>query len=730
MSSHTALPIEPLDVLIIGAGVSGIGAAAYLRRHQPHKVFAILESRERMGGTWDLFRYPGIRSDSDLYTFGFDFKPWTKAKSLADAADILEYLREAVAEYQLDPFIQYRQKVVSANWQSDKGLWAVCVEDGHTAETRTIECRWLFSAGGYYRYDQGFSPRFEGAEQFKGQIIHPQHWPERLDYRGKHVVVIGSGATAVTLIPAMADEVASITMLQRTPSYIVNQPANDSVAAFLRKILPAQTAYSLTRYKNAKITLVFWRFCQRFPGLARKLLIWLTRRELPKGYPVDVHFNPPYKPWDQRLCSVPEGDLFKAISAGKASVVTDHIERFTESGVLLKSGTELKADIIITATGLNVQLFGGIALHKDGEPVVLSQTLAYKGTMLSGVPNFAFAVGYTNSSWTLKVCLLCDHFCRLLGFMDSQGHNVCEPKAPDGVETRPLLDFGAGYVQRALDSMPRQGPREPWVMSMDYFIVGLGLQLIYWPEALIAGLVERGLRVITLDNRDSGRSFFTEVTPPTTLQQFFRKPTAGYDLGDMADDVIGLMDGLRLGAAHVVGMSMGGMIAQTLAARYPQRVMSLASIFSTTGSLRVGQPAFKTILQLLRRPPRNQRESVRDYVEIMRSVGTTLEWDEQAHRDYAMQAWERGGGEASNLGMARQIGAIINSGDRTQELQRIRCNTLVIHAEKDLMVATSGGFATAAAIPRARLVLLPGMGHDFPACLTGTLLSLLAGQMH
>ncbi|HCL3185267.1 TPA: NAD(P)/FAD-dependent oxidoreductase, partial [Pseudomonas aeruginosa] len=363
----------------------------------------------------------------------------------------------------------YRQKVVSANWQSDKGLWAVCVEDGHTAETRTIECRWLFSAGGYYRYDQGFSPRFEGAEQFKGQIIHPQHWPERLDYRGKHVVVIGSGATAVTLIPAMADEVASITMLQRTPSYIVNQPANDSVAAFLRKILPAQTAYSLTRYKNAKITLVFWRFCQRFPGLARKLLIWLTRRELPKGYPVDVHFNPPYKPWDQRLCSVPEGDLFKAISAGKASVVTDHIERFTESGVLLKSGTELKADIIITATGLNVQLFGGIALHKDGEPVVLSQTLAYKGTMLSGVPNFAFAVGYTNSSWTLKVCLLCDHFCRLLGFMDSQGHNVCEPKAPDGVETRPLLDFGAGYVQRALDGMPRQGPREPWVMSMDYF---------------------------------------------------------------------------------------------------------------------------------------------------------------------------------------------------------------------------------------------------------------------
>ncbi|WP_085654154.1 MULTISPECIES: NAD(P)/FAD-dependent oxidoreductase [unclassified Pseudomonas] len=469
MSSHAVLPTEPLDVLIMGAGVSGIGAAAYLRRNQPGKVFAILESRERAGGTWDLFRYPGIRSDSDLFTFGFDFKPWTKEKSLADAEDILEYLKETVDEYGLAPLIQYQQKVVSANWQSDKGLWAVQVEDGHLGVTRTIQCRWLFGAGGYYRYDQGFSPRFEGSEQFKGQIIHPQHWPEDLDYAGKHVVVIGSGATAVTLIPAMADKVASITMLQRTPSYIINQPAKDGVAAFLRKVLPAQAAYSLTRWKNAKITLGFWSFCQRFPKLSRKLLMWLTRKELPKDFPVDVHFNPPYDPWDQRLCSVPEGDLFKTISSGKASVETDHIQRFTESGVLLKSGKELKADIIVTATGLNVQMFGGITLHKDGQPVTLSQTLAYKGMMLSGVPNFAFAVGYTNSSWTLKVCLLCDHFCRLLGFMDEQGHAVCEPQAPEGIETRPLLDFGAGYVKRALDGMPRQGPCEPWIMSMDYF---------------------------------------------------------------------------------------------------------------------------------------------------------------------------------------------------------------------------------------------------------------------
>lgn len=469
MSSHATLSQEPLDVLIMGAGVSGIGAASYLRRHQPDKVFVILESREQIGGTWDLFRYPGIRSDSDLYTFGFDFKPWTKEKSLADATDILEYLRETVEEFKLEPFIHYKQKVISANWQSDRGLWIVQVEDGRTGEQRAVQCRWLFSAGGYYRYDEGFSPRFEGGERFKGQIIHPQHWPEDIDYTGKRVVVIGSGATAVTLIPAMANKVAHITMLQRTPSYIINQPATDSVARFLRKVLPAQAAYSLTRYKNAKITLAFWRFSQRFPKLARKLLISMTRKELPKDYPVDIHFNPPYNPWDQRLCSVPDGDLFKSISSGKASVVTDHIQTLTESGILLKSGAKIDADIIITATGLNVQLFGGVSLYKDGKPVVLNQTLAYKGMMLSGVPNFAFALGYTNSSWTLKVCLLCEHFCRLLGFMDDHGYAVCEAVAPEGIKTRPLLDFGAGYVQWALDSVPRQGPGEPWVMSMDYF---------------------------------------------------------------------------------------------------------------------------------------------------------------------------------------------------------------------------------------------------------------------
>lgn len=469
MPSQSAHLDEPLDVLIVGAGISGIGMAAYLRRKQPGKRFAILESRERMGGTWDLFRYPGIRSDSDFYTFGFDFKPWGKDKNLADGRDILEYLQEAIEENGLETAIQYQQQVESANWLSAEGLWAVRVRDGVRGETRTVMTRWLFSAAGYYRYDQGFCPRFEGTERFKGQIVHPQHWPEDLDYAGKRVVVIGSGATAVTLIPAMADRVEHITMLQRTPTYIVSQPAVDPVAMFLKKILPPQAAYLAIRYVNARFTIWFWGFCQRFPKLARKLLMGLVRRALPKGYPVDEHFNPPYKPWDQRLCSVPENDLFKSISAGKASVVTDHIQTFTESGILLKSGKEIEADIIITATGLNVQLFGGMTLYKDGQPVTLSSALAYKGMMLSGLPNFGFAAGYTNSSWTLKVCLICDHFCRLLAYMDEHGHAVCEAQAPAGIKTRPLLDFGAGYVQRAVDGLPRQGPREPWVMSMDYF---------------------------------------------------------------------------------------------------------------------------------------------------------------------------------------------------------------------------------------------------------------------
>lgn len=469
MTVHSLPQADHVEVLIIGAGISGIGAARYLQKEHPGKSYQILEARNDLGGTWDLFRYPGIRSDSDLYTFGYEFKPWTQEKAIADAGSILQYLRETATEHGIDRRIVYGQRVISANWRSGLAHWEVVVESAASGQRRTVTCRWLFSAGGYYRYDEGFTPRFEGLERFKGQLVHPQHWPEDLDYSGKRVLVIGSGATAVTLVPAIAPKAAHVTMLQRTPTYVLNLPSRDPIAHALRRLLPEKLAYALVRYKNVSLSRGIWRFCQRFPQAARKLIRYFNRISLPEGYPVDEHFNPPYNPWDQRVCAVPDGDLFKALSNGSASIVTDHIETFTERGVRLKSGRELEADIVVTATGLNVQLFGGIALAKDGHPVKLSQTVAYKGMMLSGVPNFAFAVGYTNSSWTLKVGLLCEHFCRLLAHMDAKGYAVCQPSAPPDMPTRPLLDFGAGYVQRVLDQLPHQGPGEPWVMSMDYF---------------------------------------------------------------------------------------------------------------------------------------------------------------------------------------------------------------------------------------------------------------------
>ncbi|MBW7013252.1 NAD(P)/FAD-dependent oxidoreductase [Pseudomonas sp. N040] len=455
--------------MIIGAGISGIGAAYYLQRDLPGKSYVILEGREALGGTWDLFRYPGIRSDSDLYTFGYEFKPWLNPKAIASADSILEYLHETVAEYAIDQHIRFQHRVRSAAWSSAEARWTLEVERLDTGECQRMTCNWLFSAAGYYRYDAGFTPHFEGVEQFQGQLIHPQHWPENLDYRGKRVLVIGSGATAVTLVPALTDKAAHVTMLQRTPSYVLNVPAEDPIARLLRRLLPTERAYALTRRKNVLISRGIWLLCQKYPNVARRLIRHFNKKALPEGYPVDEHFNPPYNPWEQRLCAVPDGDLFKAISDGSASIVTDHIRTFTAKGVSLRSGRELEADIIVTATGLNLQLFGGVQLSVDGQVPDLSHKVAFKGMMLDGIPNFAFSVGYTNSSWTLKVGLLCEHFCRLLAYMDQHGYSSCSAQLPAAdMPTRPLLDFGAGYVQRAINSLPRQGPGAPWLMSMNY----------------------------------------------------------------------------------------------------------------------------------------------------------------------------------------------------------------------------------------------------------------------
>jgi monooxygenase len=461
--------LDSVDVLIVGAGVSGIGAAYYLQRDHPGRSYAILEARDASGGTWDLFRFPGVRSDSDLHTFGYEFRPWRSEVAIADGDSILAYLRETSAEYGIDRHIRYRTKVAAADWSEADARWTVTTQDADTGERGIVSCKWLFCAAGYYRYDEGFTPNFEGRERFGGQLVHPQHWPADLDYAGKRVVVIGSGATAVTLLPAMAPTAAHVTMLQRTPSYVLPVPTRDKLNARLTALLGDKRAYAITRRMNIARQVAIWRVCQKYPDAARKVIRRVNAKMLPEGYPVDEHFNPPYGPWDQRMCIVPDGDLFRAIRSGKASVVTGPIETFTETGVLLKDGRELPADIIVTATGLNVQALGGITLTVDGEPVSVPERFVYKGMMLSGVPNFAFVFGYTNASWTLKVGLACEYFCRLLAHLDDRGYDVARPAAAEaGMPGRPFTDFASGYIKRALGQLPRQGSRAPWRISPTY----------------------------------------------------------------------------------------------------------------------------------------------------------------------------------------------------------------------------------------------------------------------
>ncbi|MEU5382277.1 flavin-containing monooxygenase [Kitasatospora cineracea] len=460
---------EHLDVLIVGAGMSGIGAGCRLAAERPGRSFALLEARDGCGGTWDLFRYPGVRSDSDLYTFGYAFKPWRHRESLARGPQILAYLRETVREHGLEPRIRYRQRVVGASWSTERARWTVEVEHVGTGRRTTLTCGWLFCAAGYYRYDRGHTPPLAGLERFAGPVVHPQHWPAGLDHSGRRVLVVGSGATAVTLVPALAERAAHVTMLQRTPGYVMPVPRRDALAALLRRLLGERRGHALVRRRNIVRQHAVWAFCRRHPRAARRIIRRANVRRLPPGYPVDEHFAPPYDPWDQRLCAAPDGDLFTAISDGRASVVTDRISRFTEHGVRLASGRELAADLVVTATGLEVRAFGGIPLRVDGVPVRPAETVAYKGVMLSGVPNFVYALGYPNASWTLKVDLLCAHFARLLAHMDRHGHRICRPEVADpAMPLRPLLDFAAGYLRRGAPLLPRQGDRSPWRAPAGY----------------------------------------------------------------------------------------------------------------------------------------------------------------------------------------------------------------------------------------------------------------------
>ncbi len=461
-------------MLVVGAGLSGIGAAAHLTMRRPGTTYAVLEARDTLGGTWDLFRYPGIRSDSDLHTFGYSFRPWRKENSLAGAAEILEYLRETAQEYGVLDRIHYGQRVIRADWSTVDARWTVtAVRTDATTGAReevTWTARWLFAATGYYRYDRGHSPELPGLDAFGGTVVHPQQWPEDLDTSGKRVVVLGSGATAVTLVPALAATAAHVTMLQRSPTYVLPQPNVDPVAQLLRRVLGERRGARATRAKNIVQTQLFYKAARRFPAGVRRLVRSLNVRSLPDGYPVDVHFNPRYDPWDQRLCVVPDADLFRAIGRGSASVVTDTVTGFTADGVRLAGGDTLPADVLVTATGLELLVFGGIEATVDGRPVDPPQHLAYKGAMLSDVPNFVFAIGYTNASWTLKVDLVCRWMCRVLDEADRRGADVVVPVLGDpDVPTRPLLDFAAGYVQRSVAVLPRTGPAQPWRLPQSWF---------------------------------------------------------------------------------------------------------------------------------------------------------------------------------------------------------------------------------------------------------------------
>ena len=467
MSGSTPnLDHEHVDVLVIGAGISGIGCAHYLRTNHPQRRFVVLEARGHIGGTWDLFHYPGIRSDSDLHTFGFEFKPWLGEHTFASGAEIIRYLAEAVAEGDLGKRILTGHRVVALDWSSAQARWRATVTraDRHTIE---LTADWVFAGTGYYRYDSGYLPELPGINAYRGRLVHPQSWPENLDCSGKQIVVVGSGATAVTLVPALASNAAHVTMLQRSPSYILSLPRRDEVALWLQRRFGLKRGYGLARRKNMLIQSGIYELCRRHPRLARRLIRRLTTRQLPAGYPVDEHFHPAYEPWDQRLCFAPSGDIFRAIREGKASVVTDRIETFTTTGVRLASGKQLDADVVVTATGLQLQALGGIELRLDGVPVDIAERVSFRGMMLDGVPNLAYLIGYTNASWTLKVGLVCSHLCRLLAYMDQGGYDTCVAELPyPHMPTRPLLDLSSGYVTRGLRSMPRQGPRAPWIQPM------------------------------------------------------------------------------------------------------------------------------------------------------------------------------------------------------------------------------------------------------------------------
>ena len=854
MSEHAgaALP-EHTDILIIGAGLSGIGAACKLRHEHPGKSITVLESRGNSGGTWDLFRYPGVRSDSDLYTYGYDFRPWTRQNPIAEGSAILDYIRDTARASGVDKLIHYHRRVTAADWSSGTSHWTVTVErtappepragaapsdvgggaPGHSAdgpqpddaapsgrrprndtvpgnaerpatsdrsahaavdgaarpepigtgETQPVTATWVFMATGYYGYDRPHIPDFAGVEGFRGQLVHPQFWPEDLDVRGKRVAVIGSGATAVTLLPELVTRGAETTMVQRTPSYILPLPSPGVAEKVLFMALGRARAARVLRPLMAAGQRALWVASKAAPRVVRAGIAAVNRRHLPADVSVREHFIPPYGPWDQRLCVAPNGDFFAALHEPNAHIVTAGIDRFDADGLVLTDGRRVAADVVVSATGFDLLMFGGARLSVDGRPVNLPERIAYRGAMLSDVPNLAFAIGYTNGSWTLKIGLVVDWLSRLIAHTDSVGAASVRPVAPEGLRTRPLLDFDAGYVQRSLDQLPRQGDTAPWRMAMNYFddrrqlvrkpvvdrflrfddaaapvleqlpalltgpgesgeertvqlnddrficvrldgpsdgaplvlITGLAFDLATWPMSFVHALADRGYRVIRLDNRDVGRSFRVTSTSPSA-RRLLRGPLpeGQYSVEDMSEDVADTLRALGVERADVMGFSLGGMIAQSLAGHHPELVRRLISLCSTTGDPSVGTAATSTAALLMFPGAKTRDMYIRGRLVMSHHLaGPGFPVDVAYERQLAATHWDRSldpRGEAE--AMRRQIGAIRSSGDRTEVLSRITAPTLVIHGDKDKIVRPDGGPATAEVIPHARFVRIPGMGHQ------------------
>jgi monooxygenase len=462
---------EHFDVVIIGAGLSGIGAGYRLQTRCPGKRYLILEARGALGGTWDLFRYPGVRSDSDMYTLGYPFRAWTSANSIADGPTILQYLRDTAREFAIDRRIRFHHRVLSAAWSSGDGLWHLDIEAGENSEPVHFTCDFLYVCTGYYRYDTGYQPDYPGLLSYRGRFVHPQHWPDDLDYSGKGVVVIGSGATAVTIVPAMASSAAHVTMLQRSPSYILSLPAHDPIASALHRVMPHRVAHAIVRAKNILLTIGVLQLSRRSPNLTKRVFRFGAQRYLPMNYDVDRHFKPRYEPWDQRLCIAPDADLYRDIAAGRVSVVTNEIASFTETGICLQSGEHLDADIIVSATGLQMLALGGVRFTIDGKAVDQPHSFVYKGVMLSNVPNLAFCVGYSNAPWGLRADLASTFVCRLLNYMDRHGYRTCVPACDtSALDSKPLLDLTSGYVMRAAPNLPKQSTTQPWFIPQNYLV--------------------------------------------------------------------------------------------------------------------------------------------------------------------------------------------------------------------------------------------------------------------